>query len=105
MKFYRFIERFVDDCIKDRLYFKAAMLPGVVMLLVSMVAGWPKWLGIFLLVGWTTFVFWRWYLHVKNVSRDSDRHYDRTGKYRLSKEYHDSESATAARDRKVGRNG
>jgi hypothetical protein len=49
---------------------------------------------------WNGFVAWRGWIKVRADAREADHYYDNVGKYRLSTEYHDSESATAAKRRK-----
>jgi hypothetical protein len=45
---------------------------------------------------WIGFLAWRSLVGLRRASRAADRHYDKTGKLRLSKEYHDCESASEA---------
>ncbi|EQB15612.1 hypothetical protein [Sphingobium lactosutens] len=49
---------------------------------------------------WVAFVGWRWWVVMKRASIEQDRKYDRVGKFRLAREYWNTESATAALDRK-----
>jgi hypothetical protein len=51
-------------------------------------------------VAWMIFVSWRYLRYLKEISIKGDRHFDRVGKYDLPPEYADSESATAARQRR-----
>ncbi|HEY0595712.1 MAG TPA: hypothetical protein VGD20_07865 [Sphingopyxis sp.] len=51
-------------------------------------------------VAWTIFASWRYLRYLKEISIKGDRHFDRVGKYDLPPEYADSESATAARQRR-----
>ena len=46
--------------------------------------------------------FWAFVRALQLDGAKADRIYDKRGKYKLSKEYSDSESATAARKRKHG---
>ena len=46
------------------------------------------------------FVAWRFWVVTKAQMAESDRAYDEVGKFELSSEYHETESATAAADRK-----
>lgn len=47
-----------------------------------------------------TFVTWRYFVVMKAQAIKSDRAYDEDGKFKLASEYHQSESATAAAERK-----
>lgn len=60
----------------------------------STAIGWG-WFGL-----WNSFIIWRCWVYVREVSREADRQYDRAGKFRLAEEYHDTESSTAAAERK-----
>lgn len=46
------------------------------------------------------FVTWRLLVVLKAEGADNDRQYDREGKFKLASEYHSTESATAAAERK-----
>jgi len=85
------------------LQFKVLLLPAMLPLLVILMIGKTPvldWAGWAWFGAWTIFVFWRWWIYIKMESRKSDLQYDRKGKFRLSREYHDTESATAAKERK-----
>jgi hypothetical protein len=58
--------------------------------------GSASFLSIFLLVT----VSWRFGLALKEESAEADERYDTEGKYKLSAEYHDTESATAVAKRR-----
>ena len=47
-----------------------------------------------------TFVTWRYFVVMKAQAAKRDRAYDEAGKFNLASEYHKTESATAAADRK-----
>jgi len=47
-----------------------------------------------------TFITWRYLVVMKAQAIKSDRAYDEDGKFKLASEYHHSESATAAAERK-----
>ena len=51
-------------------------------------------------VVWTIFVSWRYVRYLKEISIKGDRKFDRVGKFDLPPEYADSESATAAKQRR-----
>ena len=42
------------------------------------------------------FVSWRFWIALRNEAQSNDEAYDREGKFKLSAEYHHSESATSA---------
>lgn len=89
------------------LQFKVLLLPSVIPLLAMVLIGpapvtsaiaWV-WFGL-----WNGFVFWRCCIYLKEALRQADAKYDRIGKFDLAPEYHDTESATAAAERKHGQN-
>ena len=47
-----------------------------------------------------TFVTWRYFVVMKAQAVERDRAYDENGKFKLASEYHQTESATAAAERK-----
>jgi hypothetical protein len=47
-----------------------------------------------------TFVTWRYLVVIKAQAVEHDRAYDEDGKFKLAPEYHQTESATAAAERK-----
>ncbi|HEX8061978.1 MAG TPA: hypothetical protein VF535_02075 [Allosphingosinicella sp.] len=61
--------------------------------------------GIVWAISSAVFFLWRSNVVFRRQAIASDRLYDRVGKFRLSKHYHATESATAARKRKMKRNG
>lgn len=104
MKLYYGIQGWVDRqwstaVVPARVLMLPAVIPLIVILMigptsVSTAIGWG-WFGL-----WNLFIFWRFWFYLREISREGDRHYDRVGKYRLDKEYHDTESATSAAERK-----
>jgi hypothetical protein len=54
---------------------------------------------------WTGFTVWRWCVVMKRAAIDADRKYDLVGKFRLAREYRNTESATAALNHKKKKNG
>jgi hypothetical protein len=96
--------RLVDQALRGTNW-RALPLPGMLPMLVApyfdSTALWVSAWAWFLL--WSAFVRWRWWLHMRCVSKRADRAYDRQGKYRLSRDYYDSESATSAKARKKSR--
>ena len=84
--------------VQPRILVLPALLPAIAGLpfgngpiVITVVATW--------FVSWSLFVFWRYWLYMREVSVEADQNYDRVGKYQLAKEYHGTESATAARVR------
>ena len=59
------------------------------------------WLGIASAVAWFGFYLWAFIVALKILGRKGDLDYDRRGKYKLSKEYHDTESASSAKAEKA----
>ena len=51
-------------------------------------------------VGWVSLIAWRGFVAVHHSTEKGDREYDKRIKYNLSEEYHQSESASAARKRR-----
>ena len=83
--------------------YKTILLPGILPLFPALLLGKTLTLGVLCMawfVVWHGFVFWRGWLCLKQASAKADEDYCRVGKYRLAKDYHDSESATAARKRR-----
>lgn len=102
MKSFKVIRDWVDRQWRGSSY-KVLMLPAVVpFLVISMmdyspahwVIGWG-WFGL-----WNSFVWWRHWLFMREMSQKADEEYDRIGKFRLAQEYHHTESATAAAKRR-----
>ena len=58
------------------------------------------WLGLACGALWTGFYLWAFVVAVRMFAREGDVNYDRRGKYKLSKEYWDTESATSAKAKK-----
>jgi hypothetical protein len=87
---------------------RVLLLPAILPLLTPAILGSSTLtvaIPIVWFVAWNAFVLWRWWLHAKDVSATSDHHYDRFGKLKLAREYHGTESATAARARKKKHHG
>ncbi len=102
MRMYFRTRDFVDRTFRS-LNWYASSLPGALPLFPSMFFDnstvWAvAWIWFLL---WEGFVFWRWWVYMKVEAERSDRAYDRKGKFRLSREYWDTESATASRARKA----
>ena len=105
MSIFTAVTRWVDRTLRGpgvqaRVVVLPAILPALAGLpfgngtiVVTIVATW--------FVLWCLFVGWRYWLYMREVSVEADRNYDRIGKYRLASEYHSTESATAARARKI----
>jgi len=82
---------------------KVLLLPIAIPFLAIAMIGWSPGFGAIALgwcALWTGFVFWRGWLYFKEACREGDRRFDRQGKFRLGREYHDTESATAAAEKK-----
>ena len=104
MKAYHAVRDWVDRQWRAAgLQFKILLLPAIIPLLailmigsgaVSYTIGWA-WFGL-----WNSFVAWRYWMYLKELSREGDEKYDREGKFHLANEYHETESATAVADRK-----
>ena len=81
--------------------FRLPFLLGVSPFLMTPVLG--RWwlVPAFVLAAiWESFVAWRLWRGLRAGGTRGDREYDRKGKFKLSREYWTSESATAARRRK-----
>ncbi|MBB4631908.1 hypothetical protein [Sphingosinicella soli] len=104
MKVYIAIRDWVDRQWRaPGLRFKILLLPAMLPLLLIPVTGNTPTLTMTVCVwfiGWNLFVFWRYWIFLKVVSRKADEQYDKVGKFNLANEYHDTESATAAGERK-----
>lgn len=107
-RIYLRIRRMVDYDIEENQR-PASLVLGFVPLIVAGMAGveaasvsggalWFVLLTICLV--WTSFVLWRAYRMSRAWILRSDRDYDRRGKFLLSREYWQSESATSARRRR-----
>jgi hypothetical protein len=59
------------------------------------------WLGTAVAIAWSGFYFCAMFVAIRLEARKGDLDYDRRGKYRLSKEYWDTESASSARAKKA----
>lgn len=104
MKAYHTVRDWVDRLWRaPGLQVKILLLPAILpVLVVWMIAkgpilhagGWA-WFGL-----WTTFIIWRYVMYMNEVSRETDKKYDNKDKFRLAQESHDTESATAAAERK-----
>lgn len=55
------------------------------------------WVGIGWAIAWSAFYLWALITATRLAGRKGDLDYDRRGKYKLSKEYWDTESATSAK--------
>jgi hypothetical protein len=55
------------------------------------------WLGTAWAIAWSAFYLWAFIVAIRIDARKGDLDYDRRGKYKLSKEYWDTESATASK--------
>jgi hypothetical protein len=55
------------------------------------------WLAIASAIAWLGFYLSAFIVDLRTSGKNGDLDYDRRGKYKLSKEYHDSESATSAK--------
>ena len=82
--------------------YRTLTLPAFLPMLAAMLLDSPVPLSIgwVWLVAWSGFVAWRWWTLIKIESKRADRAYDRDGKFKLSREYWDTESATAAKAKK-----
>jgi hypothetical protein len=76
-------------------------------LLIAVVVDSPlvRAVGIVWAIGIVVLYLWRLGVVVRKDSREGDRQYDQYGKFKLSKEYHHTKSATAASERKAKKNG
>jgi hypothetical protein len=72
------------------------VLPFVPALLTPAIGDWWFWPSIAFGLGFNAFAGWRGLRMMRASSIVTDRRYDRDGKFQLSKEYHGTESATAA---------
>jgi hypothetical protein len=104
LQLYGRIEGWVDRQWRaEGLRFKVLLFPAILPLLLAGLMGAERthlpygfgWFGL-----WNIFVFWRYWRYLKLISEEGDRSYDDEGKFRLAKEYHDTESATAAAKRR-----
>jgi len=59
------------------------------------------WLGTVSAIAWFGFYLWALIVALRLDARQGDLDYDRRGKYKLSKEYWDTESATSTRANKA----
>jgi len=59
------------------------------------------WLGTAWAIAWSGFYHWALIVAIRKEGRKGDLDYDRSGKYRLSKEYWDTESATSTKAKKA----
>ncbi|MEA3262230.1 MAG: hypothetical protein U9R07_01975 [Pseudomonadota bacterium] len=80
--------------------FKILLLPAILPLfLLSPARATQAWVVWAWFVAWNAFVAWRYWVYLKAEAAKADIEYDRKGKFRLSAEYHDTESATASAKR------
>ena len=104
MNLYVAIRDWVDRCWRSNGDWRVLGLPPAVLaltLLLLGVDGGLNWAGFWaFFVSWTAFTFWRWWIFMRVVAHDADRKFDRVGKFKLAREYWDSESASAAAARK-----
>lgn len=59
------------------------------------------WLGIAWGTAWSALYLWAFIVAMKMDSRKGDLDYDQSGKYKLSKEYWDTESATSTKAKRA----
>ena len=101
MSIYLPIRNWVDRTLRSARY-DGVLLPGFIPLLLGMFAGSAAikatCIGCFAM--WCAFVAWRWWIYMREASAAQDKKFDKRGKYKLGKEYLDTESATATRQRK-----
>ena len=100
---YTIVRNWVDERVSDwGIRSRGALFPGMLPL---MLLAWDRSLvtlavATILAGGWFAFVGWRFWVVLRAESRVADRDYDHRGKYRLAREYHQTESATATTERK-----
>lgn len=101
MNLYHIVRNWVDrQWSASAQRFKILLLPAILpLLLLSPIEKIQVGLGLVWFVAWNAFVAWRYWFYLKAVSVKADLEYDRKGKFRLSTEYNDTESATAAAKR------
>ena len=58
-------------------------------------------LGVASAIAWSAFYLWALIVAIRLDARKGDLDYDRRGKYKLSKEYWDTESATSTKAKKA----
>ena len=68
--------------------------------LSDLAATWTWGIAVVISVAWTAFAWWRGYRLLKAVGVRGDREYDETNKFALAAEYHNSESATKAKQKR-----
>ena len=104
MRAFALLCRLVDECWQGDRNYRLLLIPQFVVIgawlllfsrenLYAEVAFWS------LQAVWVAFIAWRWWGVMKRASAVQDRKYDRSGKFRLAREYWNTESATAAKDR------
>ena len=88
------------DGVRARVVVLPALIPAM---LTAMIEANPIVFGVTIawFVAWSAFVAWRYWIYMREVSAQADRHYDQIGKFQLASEYHDTESATSVRGRKM----
>lgn len=106
---YMMVRDWVDDRwrapgLQAKVLLLPAMMPGLLLFPFhqTLLAHALTWIWFTL---WTSFVAWRYWLYMTEVSAVADEHYDRKGKFKLAREYHETESATAIRKRKKKQHG
>ena len=72
------------------------VLPFVPALLTPIIGNWWFWPSVVFGLAFNAFAAWRGVRTMRASAISTDRQYDRDGKFKLSKEYHSTESATAA---------
>ena len=100
----------VDSCWEGKLNHRLLLIPhivGAIVWLLLLSRGNMLIQVAFLgtQVAWIAFVGWRWWRFMTRASAEQDRKYDRVGKFRLAREYWNTESATAALNRKKKKHG
>jgi hypothetical protein len=95
----------VDECWQGNRNYRLLLIPqflviGLWLLLFSRNNLFAEMIFWSLQVIWVAFIAWRWWVGMMEASAVQDRKYDLRGKFRLAREYWNTESATAARNRK-----
>ena len=104
MRAFGLLCQFVDECWQGDRNYRLLLIPqfvviGAWLLLFSRENLYAEVTFWVLQAVWVAFIAWREWGAMKRASDIQDRKYDRAGKLRLAREYRDTESATAAKDR------
>ncbi|MHA6317379.1 hypothetical protein ACXYN8_06935 [Altererythrobacter sp. CAU 1778] len=99
MSVYRSMRDWVDHMLAEGVRSRGVLLPAFPPLFLPAFTGsnafvWV--IAISLAVAWFAFVAWRGWRMMKATAIRSDRTYDHSEKFKLSNEYHSTESATSA---------